>query len=422
MAVSAEFQGEGSGAQPGPRLPGSRPADGRQASDEGNGAQRGTRPARTGWYVAGLLGFAAANAMLAIFAYNGLSNWRWSTHLSASASAPASSVLFEQLHVAGARGRPVRWQIDDAYIRQLTVAGTAQGTAGILLPIPRRRCPEMAQMLGASSSCTASGQLTLSSPVTFAWSDLEEVASPVVHIGSASLDVTENLVTPGQPAVDIAPAGARHPSLCFVLPHPPVTLTISHGAGSYPYQFVSSEANLSCDQGVSIVVGSDRSAPIFEFTGVQGLTMSAVGQSAAIQGFSGQLNLDPGSQTFTHGPEHVSVAAPPDAGPVQTRLQTGQDVQKLTLLSTGVTSVLTDAGQAVPSAWARLTAVFAPLLGGYVTATVFGPVTAFIQLFTDGLKKWRGPAWLGRLAARIRRRGKPGEGGSDAPKDRSDAA
>jgi hypothetical protein len=415
MAVRAEFQGEDPAAEAGSSPPGSHAADGRPASDERKGAtERGARPARTGWYVAGLLGFAAANAMAAIFLYNGLSNWRWSTHLFASASAPASSVLFEQLHVAGAHGRPVRWQIDDAYIRQLTVAGAAQGTAAILLPIPRTFCRAMARGLGAGGSCTASGQLTLASPVTFAWSGLELVSSAAGHIGSASLDVTENLVSPGQPAVDISPTRAHYPSLCFGLPGHPVTVTITHGADSYPYQFVSTEANLSCTQGVSIIVGSDSSAPVFELTGVQGLTMSAVGQSAAIQGFSGQLNLNPGSDTFTHGPEHVSAAAPASAGPVQTTLITGQDLQKLTIHSTGVTSVLTDDGQLVPPAWTRLTAVFAPLLGGYVTAAVFGPVTAFVQLLTDGLKTWRGPAWLRRLAARIRRRVQPGEEGSHA--------
>ncbi|MGO8956664.1 MAG: hypothetical protein ACLQFR_04740 [Streptosporangiaceae bacterium] len=353
--------------------------------------------------------------------------------MTASATAPASSVLVPDLRLTDANnGAPVRWDISNAYAKQLTVTGAGQGTAQIILPLARSYCPSIAAELKVT--CSGNGELSLPSPVSFGWSDQELVSSTNGEAGSAasSVEIEETVTSPGGPELDISPDMRAYPSLCFDSPQRPSKLTISSGSNSYRHSFTGTEPSLPCT-GVSILVGLGGGAPpVLQLAGVGGLAFMASAQSATLQGFAGQLALDPGGTTVSNGPGAVivcsknaacpltatvgigQVSQSPDACPLATTTGIGQASQSLAVCSTAATSVITKNGQLVPSAWARQTEIFAPLLGGIVSALVVGPLTVFMQLLMDALKNWRGPNY--------RRGKKAGNGRENQGKEVGDAA
>ena len=375
----------------------------------GDGEPEGGGPARPVWYGSALLAIAVIAAGCSIFLYNWLSQWRWSVSVAATATAPANGVIPHTL-LTGDAGHPVRWSIGAAYIRQLTVTGAAQGTALVILPLPRAGCAAIAAQLHAPS-CTSAGQLTLPSPATFAWSGLVLADTNGAMDSAASVEVAQDEVGRGQPDLEVVPTPPGNPTLCFASPQgAAVQLTVTSGSRPYRHVFTGREPAVPCDQAVSIRVGLGSSAPpVLDLSGVAGLSFGATGRSATLQGFAGQLSLDPGATTVASGPEDVLVCDRSASCPVTVTLSvgqsspvgptcplapasgTGQTGQVLTVCSAAARSVVTRDGQLVPSAWARQTDIFAPLLGGFVTACVIGPLTVFVQLLTDALKNWPGP-------------------------------
>src|SRR5262245_39612185 len=107
------------------------------ARDERAAMEAGGAPTRPGVYGSALLAIAVIAAGCSIFLYNWLSQWRWPVSVTASAMAQANSVLLPDLLLTGDGGQSVRWDIADGYVRQLTVTGAAQGTAQVIVPLPR---------------------------------------------------------------------------------------------------------------------------------------------------------------------------------------------------------------------------------------------------------------------------------------------
>jgi hypothetical protein len=191
------------------------------------------------------------------------------------------------------------------------------------------------------------------------------------------------------------------PSICFVSPLNPSTLTITIGLRRFIYHFGGNQI-VPCAQGISALIGSPGTGlpPAFEFDGINALTVSARGPAGTLQGFAGQIALDPGGTTVLGSSAVVSLRST-EASPLATSLNIAPGSQSLTIASTATTSVITSSGQLVPSEWARQSDVLIPLLGGFVTALVVAPLGVSLQVLMDALKRWQGP-----LPRRDRRRGK----------------
>jgi len=364
------------------------------------------------WYGFLLLAIAALAAGCSIFLYNWLNEWRWSVSMNVSASAQVNSVLLPDLRLTGRNSsESVQWQVEAAYARQLTVTGAGQGTAEVILPLRRSQCSAIAAKL--KTKCTSSGQLTLPSPVTFSWSRPMSVGTTNGGIDSASsLEIAQTVADPGAPQMTITPVMHARPSFCYDSPQQPVRLTITSGLNTFPYSFTGREPSASC-AGASIVAGLGGSTPpVLQFSGLAGLHLWASAQAATMQGFAGQLALDSEQTRVIGPPENViicsqSASCPltatidigqvsqfPNGCPLASVPDVGQAGQSLALCSSSASSVITKDGELVPSAWARQTDVFAPLLGALVTAAVVGPLTVFMQLLMDALRRWQGPAFL----------------------------
>jgi hypothetical protein len=348
-------------------------------------------PKRPGWYAVALLVLAGICGGLAIFGYNELNSLRLPVTATASASGRSSGAVLGSLSLTGTHRDPVHWTLQSAYVRQLTVSGAGQGQALVQLPIPLLACPQIRAKLGAR--CSKSGQVTLPSPVTFTWS-----TDALLSSGGTmnSLDIGEAAVGPGKTEVDITPTMVGYPSVCVGVPIKPSQLTVADGHGSFPYTFLMTGPNLSCDDGVSMLVGTGGGAPpVLELFDIGDWTLTAShATSALLQGFAGQLALQPGRPVVARGSQSVLMSS---AGRTAVAIIVGAGQASLSVHSKAASSVVTQDGELVPSFWTRETAIVSPVLGGLVAVFVLGPLTAFMQLATDGLKNWPGPSWPRRI-------------------------
>jgi hypothetical protein len=393
MAISSDIQNpdpQANGA-PGPNELATAPGETATGDDTGPRQTRSPEssgPKRPGLYALALLLIAGICAGVAIAGYNKLNSWRLTVSATASASGPATGTVLENLSLTGASGDPVHWTLLPAYARRLTVTGAGQGQALVQLPIPLSACPQLGMQLGVS--CTRSGEVTLPSPVTFSWSTPALFSSGGVL---TSLDVGAVRLQPGQTEVDITPTMAGYPSVCagVAVPTMPSLLTVTSGPRTFQYPFSPTGPNLSCYGGVSIMVGRGGGAPpVLELGDVSGWKLTAShATGATLQGFTGQLALQPGTTTVTRG-EDVKMRS---AGTTALAITVNRGSANLSVHSKAAASVLTQAGELVPSFWTRETAITSPVLGGFVAVFVLGPLTAFMQLVTDRLKNWPGPSW-----------------------------
>lgn len=391
MAISSDIQNpdpQASGA-PGTGELSAAPGETTSGHDTGRRQTRSPEssgPRRPVLYALTLLLIAATCGGMAIAGYNKLNGWRLPVSATASASGPATGTVLQNLSLTGTSGDPVHWTLLSAYARQLTVTGAGQGRALVQLPIPLTACPQIQMQLGVS--CTRSGEVTLSSPVTFSWSTPALFSSGGVL---TSLDIGAVTLGRGQAEVDITPTMAGYPSVCVAVPSIPSLLTVTSGPRTFRYPFPPTGPNLSCYGGVSIMVGRGGGAPpVLDFGDVSGWTLTAShATGATLQGFTGQLALQPGTTTVTRG-EDVKMRS---AGKTALAIVVNQGSASFSVHSKTAASVLTQAGEQVPSFWTRETAIASPVLGGIVAVFVLGPLTAFMQLVTDRLKNWPGPSW-----------------------------
>jgi hypothetical protein len=389
-AEPAGFPGAGvspsqphSNQQPGPRL----------------APEADSSPRLAGWYGVGALAFALICAGIAILGYDHYSHSYPPARftVSASSSTHNASLLGDLQLSATGNGAPVRWLVAGGYLTQLTVNGPdGLGTAEVVLPLPQSMCKAIASRL--SGTCARGNVVSISSPATFAWSSPQQIGSTNgSQVTSSSLDITPSIIRPGVSQVDVSSNTNDRPSLCFSSPMESATLTLTSGPRSFSQHFAANGPQVECTAGIPVLIGlSGRGLPPeFEFGGISTLLLQAVSPAGTLDGYAGQLELSPGGTTVLGVPTNVAVCAARDAcqDPIVSSFEIGSggQTQKLSLQSRAATSVITNDGELVPSQWSRRTDIYGPLLGGFITVLVVGPLGMFVQAFMDATKRWQGP-------------------------------
>ena len=391
-------------------------------SDDG----RRSRPGLYGWSALALAGLIAGAS---IFAYN------WLNHLYPSVTLAASSgnlSVLQGLTLSAPRGSSVE-SAQQGVVQALMVTGPAQGTAEVTLPVPESQCHEMATVL--NTSCTDGRELPIGNPVIFTWSKPQVVSSSSL-LASAGLDVIPSLAQAGALRVTItATQASSPPSACFEAPYGGADLTVISGSRTFHYPDRSSSSwQATCSAGISdagitvrVALGNgiqgNSMPPAFEFDGISTLAACASAPDGTVQGFAGQVNLDPGGTNIQGSPTTISlqadnpspfivsldigpnsqISAPPPCTPGQASESAACPAASsgsLAVCGGAATSVITSSGQHVPSEWARESAVWVPLLGGVVAAGVVAPLGVSVQALMDALKRlrWRS---VGNLVKRL---------------------
>jgi len=393
------------GAAPAAQLtPGPDTAPARPAPDPDSA---GGRSPRTGWLA---LVLAAVLAWGSFYGYNWLRHTFPPAHLTASTTNLGTTQPLS-LEAPNGGGGPTSWQVPASYIGRLVVSGPDLGTAEIILPLPRSQCRMMEADLGAN--CGPGGQVSVSTPVTFAWSSPQLVnTTDDSKVPSTSINITSSGAGPGSLSVTVLSQANAPPSLCFSPPFQlqPVTLTVT--SASHPpfrYEFPGYDApgfrSIPCADGLPVFVGSPGSGfpPELGFEAIRSLTLNAWAPTAKLQGFAGEVDLDPGGATVLGSPTIVSLSSG-ETMPLAASVGINLGSESLVVQTKAATSVMTSSGQLVPSYWARNTDWLVPVLGGLVTVlfNLFGVST---QVLADAMDRRRGPVrwWRDRKAGKQRK-------------------
>jgi hypothetical protein len=369
-------------------------------------------PRRPFWYGWLVLAFAALCAGLAILGYD------WLASSYSAVIAGASTDNLAALQAVKMSGSGVQW-MQQGLVQELDVTGPAFGTAQVTLPLPVAECATLAAALG--TKCQGGNGISVSHPVEFIWNGAQEVSSSGGSAGSSELTISTSLGTPRALGVTVTAQTDTVPTACFGPPAAGEILTVKGGPSPYRYphgtpadwQDVCSAAGFANGIVVSVTLPAPHLGqglpPAFEFGGISRLAVCASGPDGTLQGFTGQINLNPGGTTTLGNPATVVL----HAVPVTISLDVGPESQftapmpcsagmgppsvchlpaspgSLALCSTSATSVTTSSGQLVPSNWARNSAVAVPVFGGLVTALVVAPLGAAVQVLMDAMKGWR---------------------------------
>jgi hypothetical protein len=342
-------------------------------------------PTRSGWWGAAVLAVGAVLcAAVSVLGYNWLSHRYWPVGLTVTTSSQSNG---QQIALTG-NGKPtVRWGVS-GYVGQLTVVGPPGGSAEIMLPVPVTQCAEVLAQLRVA--CGAGGLLTLSSPTEFSWSTAQELYGQGGLQTASELDLEPSTGPHGAQSVTMAMTDA-HPVLCLS-PTGRAKLTIVAGGHRYTAVFTRFTA---CD-GITVVIGSPGGTPpALQLGGIDGARLTGSAPAGTLQGFTGQVMLNPGGTSVPGSATPVSLQAAGNG--LRTLLDVKPGSQTLSVTAHAATSVTTADGQLVPSVWSRKAVVFGPLLGAFVTAFVVAPLGVSVGVLTDALKRWRGPRWPGWL-------------------------
>ena len=378
-----------------PASPGGEAAAGGNAAAEGNAAAGGNAaaegehaagggPTRSGWWGAAALAVGAVLcAAVSVLGYNWLSHRYWPVVLTVTTSSQSNG---QQIMLTG-DGRNARWGVS-GYVGQLTVTGPPGGSAEIMLPVPVTQCGTVLAMLHVA--CGAGGVLRLATPAEFSWSAAQELYSVGGLQAASEVELEPSTGAHGAQGVTMVMTDA-HPVLCM-FPTGRARLTIAAGGHSYTARFTG---YTGCD-GITVVVGSAGDAPpALELGGLNGVRLRGSAPAGTLQGFAGQVMLTPGGTSVPGSGTPVSLKAAGHGLSASLGIKPGS--QTLSVTAHAATSVMTSAGQLVPSLWSREAAVFGPLLGGFVTAFVVAPLGVAVGVLTDALKRWRGPRRPRRL-------------------------
>jgi hypothetical protein len=395
-------------APPAPLTPSPDPAPARPAPSP-DGAR--ARSPRTGW-----LALVVASAL----AWGSFSAYSWLRHTYPPADLTASTTSLGALQPLsleapnGGGGGSTSWQVMASLIGRLVVSGGGTRTTEIILPLPRSQsqCRAMAARLGAT--CEPGNKVSVSSPVTFAWSSPQLIdTTDDRQIPSTSIEIASSGAGLGSLSVTVLAQTSASPSLCFSSPSQPGTVTLTVTSGSpLPFQAHFPGYNTpgfapipQCADGLPVIVGSAGSGPPeVDFKRIGSLTLHAWAQTGKLQGFAGEIDLDPGGPTVLGSPTIVSLGSR-QAVPLESSVSVNPGSQSFVVHSTEATSVITSTGQLVPSYWARNTDWLVPVLGGLVTVlfNLFGVST---QVLVDAVNRRRGPVqwWRDRRARKQRER------------------
>ena len=163
--------------------------------------------------------------------------------------------------------------------------------------------------------------------------------------------------------------GSRPPALCFDPPPQTARLKVKRGT----LRFAATVPGLQtteCGTGLAVSIGTPgaRNSPLIEMGSISSVAVAASAPEASAQGFAGQIVLNPGGTTIVGGPSQVTMRATGGAA-LRATVSTGTGGQSLDV-SGAAGSVITSAGERVPSEWARNSSIVVPLFGGVVTLAV----------------------------------------------------
>jgi hypothetical protein len=364
--------------------------------------------ARSSSSLSGLLALllAMGGGVGAIYIYKALTEWRPPVTATISTQNVAG---LKHLSLAGrgtAKGS-VRWLIDSAYVGRMTVAGPDSGTLGVVLPLDPGSCQTLADKLGGGD-CSGS-QLRIDSPIGISWSVPQEMSSlDGREVAADSVDIAPFAGSAATVRLALSARMASEPRVCFGSPLNKVTLVVSRGPRSASFAMTGDEADIPCDSGLQLVVGSPGNGqpPALEFDAIDSMTMHARAAAVTMQGLAGQIVLTPGGTTILGTPSQVSMRAESNA-PFAATLEIGPGRQSLVLHSNRASSVLTDTGEQLPSEWDRNPGILVPFLGGFVGALVITPLGVAVQGLMSELDK------LGQILSHKARRRRLGGGGRE---------
>jgi hypothetical protein len=378
----------------------------RPAPDPDSGRARSHR---TGW-LALVLASALAWGSFSVY------HWLRDAYPPADLTATTTSLGTLQplsLEAPDGGGGSTSWQVMASFIGRLVVSGPETGRTEIILPLPRSMCRKVAVGLGAT--CEAGGWVSVSSPATFAWSSPQLIdTTDDSKIPSTSIEIASSGTGPRSLSVTVLAQTRALPSLCFSSPSQPGTVTLTVTSGSHlPFHHQFAGYNTpgfapipQCADGLPVRVGSPGKGlpPEVDFEGISSLTLHAWAPTGKLQGFAGEIDLDPGGPTVLGSPTIVSLGSR-QTMPLETSVSINPGSQSFVVHSTQATSVITSSGQLVPSYWSRNTDYLVPVLGGLVTVlfNLFGVST---QVLVDAVNRRRGPVqwWRDRRARKQRRR------------------
>lgn len=254
----------------------------------------------------------------------------------------------------------VRWSLSGS-VRQLAFSGF--GTAEAILPLPVSDCAKMAAKLKAT--CTSRHQVLLSPPAAITWSRADALYGDRGRQTAASLEVAPTRAG----YVNLFALGSRPPALCFDPPPQTARLKVKRGT----LRFAATVPGLQtteCGTGLAVSIGTPgaRNSPLIEMGSISSVAVAASAPEASAQGFAGQIVLNPGGTTIVGGPSQVTMRATGGAA-LRATVSTGTGGQSLDV-SGAAGSVITSAGERVPSEWARNSSIVVPLFGGVVTLAV----------------------------------------------------
>jgi hypothetical protein len=344
------------------------------------------QPTRSVRYAAAALLVAMIAAALSFLLYNWLDHWYLPVTLTATTTNLGNG---PQLSLTGDGGPAVQWSMT-GFASQLTVvsSGTA-GLTSVMLPVPPSRCPMVTAKLGVA--CGTSG-ISLPSPAEFSWS-----IPQLLFVGSetaAELDIQTSTGARGVPSVIVSVTKA-HPELCFS-PQTAAVLTITVGNRTYKQPF---HGFAQCNGIVATFGSPGTMPPALELDGINGLKLHASAPDGTLSQFSGQITLT-GWETSVQGSATLVTLRSAGAAKLSAMLNVAPGSQSLTVGPTATASVMTGAGQLIPSVWARESDVFVPVFGVLVTAAVGTPLGTSLKVLMNRFERGPGPRRIRKRKAR----------------------
>lgn len=347
---------------------------------------------------------AAVFAALGIFAYTGLRSSHPPTNLGAFTQ-NVKAVQHLTLTSAASTSQ-VTWRVRMGQVQNLTASGPNTGIVEIIVPLPDSDCPAVARELDLT--CVG-GALSLSAPAEVKWSvaQSELISTSNAPVLSDSLDIAPSVTSAGALHLLLYARGRTRPSLCFSSPIQPTRLTLWHGSRSYPHLFTGNERPLSCSAALPLFIGSSGGGAPIELDGIHNLDLVTTEPVATLQGFLGQVTLDPGGVTDVGAPGFVTLSAGGNRR-LSTVVAIGPQGESITT-SGRATHVTSNGSELVPSRWARNADVWLVIFGAAIPPLVIAPAGVAVQAFMQALRRLlrRIELWLRREWRLPRKRQEP---------------
>jgi hypothetical protein len=315
----------------------------------------------------------------------GVGAYRWLNTHHPGAAAQLSHVDVGQLHQLSLDGAAsTSWQISGATATRVEIGGVPGARVNVDLPISRADCPAIAVALGVPSTCR-DGTLAAATPLTLEWRDPAELdvashdpAQPRLHSARVQLGLRQSgprwQVSVGVRTSEPTKADAV-PVLCLEQPLGTNELTIRRGARATHTSFSAASPTAGCGQGIRLEIGPPRAGATAAITigAVEQLWFDATGTDASLEGATGHITLHPGGAQDIKVPNTITMGAKT----LTAALRLERNESSLTLRADSATSVYTDDGQQLLTAWDREQWIVIPATLFVLTTVVLPPLIRF---------------------------------------------